>query len=131
MWLWKFWLWAVVESWTMPKDEWAAAKRKDIARKRGRRNPWLKKRNRTHAHRWRKDKPAKQTQPEQYVRPAFDDFPPVAVRSVTRQYDPALYSFPAGTLWPATVADAQAGRHRQPDEQQRLRDAFPDLEMNQ
>jgi len=32
---------------------------------------------------------------------------------VVRDYDPCLYGFPRGTLWPITVEDAQAGRHRQ------------------
>lgn len=30
-----------------------------------------------------------------------------------REYDPRLYGFPRGTLWPITVEDARAGRHRQ------------------
>ena len=64
------------------------------------------------------------------MEPAYDDFPPVPSHSVSRDYDPSVYGFPAGTLWPVTDADAQAGRHREPplaQQEQRLADAFPDL----
>lgn len=60
----------------------------------------------------------------------FTDFPSVTTNTVTRSYDPSVYGLPAGTLWPVTDADAQAGRHREPplaQQEQTLTDAFPEL----
>lgn len=61
----------------------------------------------------------------------YDDFPSVTTHSISRAYTPSVYGLPAGTLWPVTDADAQAGRHRQPlaQQEQTLTDAFPELEM--
>ena len=35
---------------------------------------------------------------------------------VVRQYDPRLYGFPPGTLWPLTAEAAQRGEHRRVSE---------------
>ena len=42
----------------------------------------------------------------------FDDFPPKAISEVRREYNPRLYGFKAGTLWPLTDVAAQRGEHR-------------------
>lgn len=89
----------------------------------------LKRQQKSH-----KLKPRKSTQPDPvpFVRPDYDDFPSVTAHSVTRSYNPSVYGFPAGMLWPVTDADAQAGRHRQPSlaqQERTLEDAFPELEM--
>jgi hypothetical protein len=42
----------------------------------------------------------------------YDDFPQTICSEVTRPYNPRLYGFPIGTLWPLTAEAARRGEHR-------------------
>lgn len=56
-------------------------------------------------------KPNKSTRPDpvQFVRPAYDDYPPVTTYSVYRDYDPVFYGRPPGTRHPVTDEAAAKG----------------------
>ena len=47
--------------------------------------------------------------PVPWVRPDYDDYPPVTTYSVYRQYDAAFYGRQPGTRWPVTDEAAAKG----------------------
>jgi hypothetical protein len=101
----------------MPKDHWLRNKKPKRIKRERKIKPCdieeesrafeLARQQQSSKHR----KPNKTTRPDPvpWVRPDYDDYPPVTTYSVYRDYDPVFYGRQSGTRHPVTAEQTQKG----------------------